>query len=111
MSERTNDFDGPDATVEEILRIARARESARSAAYVPIDYAGCKPIFKQQKSALTRAVNSKNRDKVLLACRNAVRQWNRAPFNGAWPDDWARWQRALDDVFNWDRTPRLEDLA
>lgn len=95
----------------EILRTARARESARLAAYVAPDYAASNKLFRQQKSALTRAVHSGDSAKVLLACRKAVREWNRPPFNGAWPDDWANWQRALDDSLGWGREVRLEDLA
>lgn len=29
---------------------------------------------------------------------------------GAWPDDWSRWQRALNDVLPWNRSIDLEDL-
>jgi len=28
-----------------------------------------------------------------------------------WPDDWSRWQRALDDVFPVFAAPRIDDLA
>jgi hypothetical protein len=99
-----------DRNVAEILRTARARESARAAAYVPPDYAAANKLFRQQKAALTRAINSHDTGKVLIACRDAVRAWGRPPFNGAWPDDWSRWQRALDDVFDWQSAPQLEDL-
>jgi len=30
--------------------------------------------------------------------------------SGAWPDDWSRWQRALDDILPWNRHVALEDL-
>ena len=101
--------------VEEILAQARAREDARSAVYMPPDYDGVNKVFRKQKAALTRAVNSGDWDKVLLAVTKAVREWGEAPFNGAWPDDWSRWQRALDDAFmaagGWGfDAPRLEDL-
>lgn len=62
-----------------------------------------------QKSALTRAVKTGDRVKVFEACRKAVREWNAA---GHWPDDWSRWQRALDDVCApaGITPPRLEDM-
>lgn len=66
--------------------------------------------FSLQKAALTRAVNSGSPIKVEAACKAAVEAWSAAPFNGAWPDDWARWQRALDDVYPVFQAPRLEDL-
>lgn len=61
--------------------------------------------FAQQKSALTRAVNSGDPEKVKDACRKAVSEWGTA-----WPDDWSRWQRALDDILPWSEQMRLEDL-
>jgi hypothetical protein len=64
--------------------------------------------FRQQKAALTRAVNSKDPEKVKAACKKAVDEWN-ADFPG-WPDDWARWQRALDDALGWEYNMALEDL-
>lgn len=64
--------------------------------------------LRKQKSALTRAINSGDPDKVEAACRKAVAEWNTWPY---WPDDWARWQRALDDGRPWGQTIRLEELA
>lgn len=91
-----------------ILKAARLREQARARAYVPPDYAGAQAAFTKQKAALTRAVKSGDASKVVTVCRDAVAAWGRAPFNGAWPDDWSRWQRALDDAVV--GAPRLEDL-
>jgi hypothetical protein len=93
---------------QEILARAREREARREAAYVPIDYAAAAQEFRRQKAALTRAVNSGDRDKVIVACRDAVREWDQP--GRAWPDDWSRWQRALDDCFPVFHAPRLEDL-
>lgn len=62
----------------------------------------------QQKAMLTRAINSKDPEKVKAACKAAVDSWNK-PGN-YWPDDWSRWQRALDDVYPVFEAPRLEDL-
>lgn len=50
-----------------------------------------------QKAALTRAIRSGSLEKVENACRKAVAEWNAA--GGYWPDDWSRWQRALDDAW------------
>lgn len=60
-----------------------------------IDYALMSRRYPKQKAALTRAVKSKDTDKIVAACKKAVAEWDEA---GAWPDDWSRWQRALDDA-------------
>lgn len=91
----------------DILARARQREEARAKAYRPIDYARMNRERRGQKSALTRAVNSGDRDRVILACAKAVKAWDAC---GAWPDDWSTWQSALDDVFPVFQAPRLEDL-
>jgi hypothetical protein len=75
-----------------------------------IDYQAANRRFRFQKAALTRAVNSKDRNKVIETCRKTVKEWSEAPFGGAWPDDWAYWQRALDDVFPVFQAPDLRDL-
>lgn len=64
--------------------------------------------YASQKSALTRAINSGEPARVIAACTEAVREWEMT----SWPDDWARWQRALDDITpigQWHRI-NLEDL-
>jgi len=94
---------------QEILARAREREEARDQAYVPIDYAAANAEFKKQKAALTRAVNTRSFEAIVTACAKAVREWNQP--GRAWPDDWSRWQRALDDAAPGIVGPRLEDLA
>src|SRR6476646_460593 len=93
----------------EILARARAREEARAARNrrKPIDYARMSREFPKQKAALTRAIKSGQRDRVLLTCAATVKAWDEI---GAWPDDWARWQCALDDVFPVFQAPDLSDL-
>ena len=59
-----------------------------------IDYEKAAKLRPAQKAALTRAMKSSDPMAVLEACRKAVHEWNEC---GAWPDDWSRWQRALDD--------------
>lgn len=73
------------------------------------DYKACNKAFAQQKAALTRATK-KGPEAVLAACKKAVQEWGDAPFNGMWPDDWARWQRALDDAFGWRNPHQLDDF-
>lgn len=66
---------------------------------MPIDYETMNRNFPKQKAALTRAVNSGDPEKVIATTRKTIAEWEAA--GGAWPDDWARWQRALDDVLPW----------
>ena len=96
-------------TAQEILASAYAREARRTAAYVPIDYKAAQKEFVQQKAALTRAVNSGDKDKIVLACTAAVRAWNKP--GRSWPDAWSNWQRALDDALGYYHSVQLEDLA
>jgi hypothetical protein len=53
--------------------------------------------WSQQKSALTRAINSKDPAKVIATTAKTVGEWEE---QGSWPDAWSRWQRALDDAFD-----------
>lgn len=75
-----------------------------------IDYARMRRVWPTQKAALTRA-QKKGADAVLEVCRTVVAEWNEI---GAWPDDWALFQRRLDDA--WSQAgrgyvgPRLEEL-
>lgn len=96
-------------TTDKILADARAREARRQAASTPIDYRAAQREFTQQKAALTRAINSKDADKVVLACTAAVKAWNKP--GRSWPDEWSRWQRALDDALGFRSSVRLEDLG
>lgn len=61
----------------------------------------------QQKASLTRAINSKDSNKVVAECRRTVNEWEQL---GSWPDDWSRWQRALDDSLGWQSRVDLESL-
>jgi hypothetical protein len=58
------------------------------------------------KAQLTRAINSKDRVKVEKACRDAIKAWEEW---GAWPDQWSRWERALNDVRDWNEQVDLQD--
>jgi hypothetical protein len=72
-----------------------------------IDYASMNRIYPKQKAALTRAINTRNPEIIARACKKAISEWE---LIGAWPDDWSRWQRALDDALPWHESVRLEDL-
>lgn len=76
-----------------------------------IDYERMKRRYPRQKSRLTRALNTPDqalrKARVLDACREAVREWDEI---GAWPDEWSRWQRAVDDQYPVFGGPRLEEL-
>lgn len=97
---------------QEALALARQRADARHEARPQIDYDAANKLFRKQKAALTRAVNSGDPDKVVLACRNAVREWDaEQPCGGAWPDHWSNWQRALNDALPWNARVELADLA
>lgn len=68
---------------------------------MPINYELAKKQGPKLKAALTRAENTfgnslERYTAVLKACRKAVKVWEQW---GAWPDEWSRWQRALDDAF------------
>lgn len=57
--------------------------------------------YRAQKSALTRAINSGIKEKVLYECERVVRfDWiETSPHTPYWPDDWHRWLRALEDAY------------
>lgn len=117
----------------ELLARARAREETRAANTPRIDYKRMNARWPKQKAALTRAVNAygraveaagglhtvrfadpedipeviRKRDRIIMVCAETVREWDEI---GAWPDDWALFQRALDDVFPTFHAPDLRDL-
>ena len=78
-----------------------------------IDYARMQREHPKQKAALTRAMNTwrkngkEDNTAVVKACREAVRVWNEI---GCWPDDWSRWQIALNDTEHWNAATDLRDL-
>lgn len=63
--------------------------------------------FSAQKAGLTRAVKSGLPERVIAECRKTVNEWE--GLDHGWPDDWSRWQRALDDTLGW-KSMDLEDL-
>ena len=93
----------------EVLAIARDIGAAREAAAPRIDYEAMRRMYPKQKGALTRAIKSGDPRQVIAAVITAVQQWDDA--GGVWPDDWARWQRALDDVLRWPQSVDMRDLT
>lgn len=84
---------------------ALARSEARPVRR--IDYDRMQRTMPKHKAALTRAVKTKDPEKVAAACKAAIVEWNEI---GAWPDNWSAWQRALDDVLPWHQRVSLDDL-
>lgn len=85
--------------IEEAIARRDARPEPRR-----IDYERARRSGPKLKAALTRAVNSGDPEKVALACKKAVREWDEI---GCWPDNWSLWQRALDDCL----FPQSVDIA
>lgn len=65
-----------------------------------IDYARMQRVWPKQKAALTRAKKivdpEQRRRKVEEVCAATVREWD---VIGAWPDDWALFERTLRDAY------------
>ena len=89
-----------------ILDAARQR---RDAAPPPrrIDYDRMNRVHPRQKAALTRAIKTGNAETIARVCKAAIAEWNAI---GAWPDDWHRWQVALNDALPWNDSVDLYDL-
>jgi hypothetical protein len=99
---------GVASEAQQLLAQARRRADLRDQRRVPPDYDALNRMVRRQRAALTRAVRSGATDRVVLACRDAVREWDQP--GAMWPDDWAAWQRALDDVLPWHSPVDLRDL-
>jgi hypothetical protein len=92
----------------EALATAHARADRRARA-TRVDYDALNRMVPRQRAALTRAINTGDRDKVIVAVQKAVREWNQPGVT--WPDDWSRWQRAVDDVLPFHQHVDIADLA
>lgn len=89
-----------------ILDDARARAAARPEPR-RIDYDRMNREYPKQKAALTRAIKTKDAEKIAKVCKAAVVAWDEI---GAWPDGWHRWQNALDDALGFRDHIDLRDL-
>lgn len=94
---------------QEVLARAHRRSERRETATPAVDYRVLNKMVRRQRAALTRAVNSGDAERVVIACRDAVREWDRP--DCLWPDDWAHWQSALDRVLPFHQHVSLRDLA
>jgi hypothetical protein len=52
--------------------------------------------YRRQKTALTRAINSRVPIQVLATVEKTLSQWD----GKAWPDAWSRWSVALTDAWS-----------
>jgi thioesterase domain-containing protein len=91
------------------LALAHDRAARRDNEAVRVDYDALNRMVRRQRAALTRAVNSGDRDRVVIAVRDAVREWNQP--GAIWPDDWTAWQRALNDALPLREHVDIADLA
>lgn len=88
-----------------LIDAAIAREDARPAKR--IDYDRMNRIGPRQKAALTRAVKTGDAEKIAQVCKAAIVEWDEI---GAWPDDWSRWERALNDALPFNRHVDITSL-
>lgn len=96
-------------SARQILARARERGDRRAAATPRVDYAALNAMVRRQRAALTRAINSQDLDKLVATVRAAVIEWNQP--GAMWPDDWSRWQRALDDALPFHEHVDIRDLV
>jgi hypothetical protein len=50
--------------------------------------------YRSLKTKLAKALNEKSSEKIIVECRRAFSVFEQKGF----PDDWSRWQRAMDDA-------------
>ena len=60
------------------------------------DYQELNRMVRRHKAALTRARNSGDPRRVVVACRDAVLDFNTT----MWPDNWPLWQNALQEAIS-----------
>jgi hypothetical protein len=72
-----------------------------------IDYDRMNRVHPRQKAALTRAIKTHDAETIARVCKTAIVEWNAI---GAWPDDWHRWQNALDNALGWNDGIDIRDL-
>ena len=94
---------------QRLVERARERSDRREKATPRVDYGALNKMVRRQRAALTRAINSGDSDKVILAARDAVSEWNKPGM--MWPDDWGAWQRAVDDVLPLHQQIDIRDLV
>lgn len=83
-------------------RIAQIAEPPR------IDYERMKREYPRYTRKLDQLVKTGDAVAVAKLCKEVVDFWTEI---GSWPDDWSRWQRALDDVLPWPLQADFTDVA
>ena len=73
-----------------------------------IDYDRMQKVWPKQRAALNRAKNTGDARKVAQVCIDAVKVWDEI---GCWPDDWALFERTLNDMLHWRAQTTLADVA
>jgi hypothetical protein len=96
------------ASGHDLLAAARAVADDRQMTARPIDYDRMRRLGPRQRSALTRAQKQGDVAKLVEVIARTVLEWDEI---GCWPDDWSRWQGALDDALPWSQQVDLHDLA
>jgi hypothetical protein len=66
-----------------------------------------KRVGPKQKAALTRAIKTKDPEKIAAVVKAAIIEWDEI---GAWPDHWSNWERALNDALPWHQQVDIRDL-
>lgn len=89
-----------------VIADALARQAARPEPR-RIDYERMNRVMPKQKAALTRAIKTGDAEKIAKVCKASVTEWNEI---GAWPDNWHRWQVALNDAMPYYQSIDLADL-
>lgn len=92
----------------QLVERALRRAERRAEATPRVDYNALNRMVRRQRSALTRAVNSGDPERVILVVHAAVSEWNQPGV--IWPDDWARWQSAVDAVLPFHQQIDIRDL-
>lgn len=100
--------------VERLMQNVADLRDARDAAVAERSYtpeAEARKQFRQQKAALTRALNTsdpdKRAEKVVAACLKAMGEWDNWRYG--WPDNWNNWEHALEEALGWG-APTLREL-
>jgi len=84
----------PTSEADKIIARAYGRQAKRQPPRV--DWTAQQKMIRRQRAALTRATRSGDPERIVVVCRDAVAEWN-SP-GCIWPDDWPRWQSALDSA-------------
>jgi hypothetical protein len=91
-----------------LLAAARSVADDRQMMARPIDYERMRQLHPRELAALTRARKHGDVGKLAELIARTVLEWDEI---GCWPDDWHKWQCALDDALPFGQQVDLPDLA